>query len=80
VPRAGARGHGQGPTGRGALLGRGVAGVVREFLYDKDGNIVGADQPQAFTTDNVPHFADCNKPQGITFLTFSAIVEHFGRK
>jgi hypothetical protein len=60
--------------------GRGVAGAVHEFLYDKDGNAVGADQPQAFTADNIPHFTDCNTPQGFTFLTFSAVMELFGRQ
>lgn len=61
--------------------GRGAVGAVHEFLYDKDGNVVGADQPQALTDVNKgnPGFTDCNTPQGITFLNFSAIVELYGR-
>ena len=61
-----------------SFSGRGVAGAVHEFMYDEAGNIVGADQPQAYTAENIPHFTDCNTPQGITFLTSSAIVELFG--
>jgi hypothetical protein len=57
--------------------GRGAAGLVHEFLYDKSGNVVGADQPQALTDvdHGNPGFNDCNTAHGITFLNFSAVVE-----
>ena len=41
-----------------SFSGRGVAGAVHEFMYDEAGNIVGADQPQAYTAENIPHFTD----------------------
>jgi hypothetical protein len=58
--------------------GVGALGAVHEFMYDRQGNVVGADQPQAFTTDNAPHFTECNSPEGLTHMTFSAVVELFG--
>jgi hypothetical protein len=58
--------------------GRGVTGLVHEFLYDRNGNVVGADQPQAFTTTDVPQIPECNSTKGLTDLNFSAVVELFG--
>ena len=49
--------------------------MVNELLYDKAGNIVGADQPQVFTADNAPHFTDCTTPEGFSRGTFSSTVE-----
>jgi hypothetical protein len=67
---------------------RGVPGVARfwgdgnalvhEFLYDKDGNLVGADQPSVGPpAADDPAYINCNSPQGETDLSFSAIVELF---
>ena len=55
--------------------GPGLFGMVNELLYDKAGNIVGADQPQVFTADNAPHFTDCTTPEGFSRGTFSSTVE-----
>ena len=55
--------------------GPGVFTQVNEQLYDKDGNVVGADQPSVLTTDNAPRFTDCNTPQGFTGGTFSSTVQ-----
>jgi hypothetical protein len=67
---------------------RGLAGVTRfwgegnalvhEFLYDKDGNLVGADQPSvAPPPADDPLYINCNSPEGETDIGFSAIVELF---
>jgi hypothetical protein len=56
--------------------GPGVFGLVNELLYDRDGNVVGADQPQVLTEDNAP-FTECNTTEGFTEGTFSSIIELF---
>jgi hypothetical protein len=58
--------------------GRGVAGAVHEFMYDRSDNVVGADQPQTSTTDYATDIIGCNSSRGLTFMTFSAVVELFG--
>jgi hypothetical protein len=51
---------------------------VHEFLYDKDGNLVGTDEPLvAPPAADDPLYINCNSPQGETDLAFSAIVELF---
>ena len=57
--------------------GRGVAGAVHEFMYDPAGNVVGADQPQTSITDYPADVIGCNSPEGLTLMTFSAVVELF---
>jgi hypothetical protein len=58
----------------------GVLGVLNEFLYDKDGNIVGTDQPQVLSGINRggSELSDCNTPAGFTDGDFSSVVELFG--
>jgi hypothetical protein len=61
------------------LFGRGDAsGQVQEFLYDRHGNIVGADQPNVKIEGNsAPNSngLDCNTPQGFRRAPFSSTVE-----
>jgi hypothetical protein len=53
-------------------------GLVQGFLYDKDRNLVGTDQPSvAPPPADDPFYINCNSPQGETDLGFSAIVELF---
>jgi hypothetical protein len=59
--------------------GPGVVGFVHEFLYDKEGNIVGADQPIVGMQDeDHSQAADCATPEGFTHANFSSTIELFG--
>jgi hypothetical protein len=66
----------EGVPGVARFWGFAVAGVVHEFLYDRQGRIVGSDQPQALT--NFDHFTDCLQPEGFTAGNFSSLVEFYG--
>jgi hypothetical protein len=67
----------RGVPGVARFWGEGNA-LVQEFLYDEDGNLVGADQPSvAPPPADDPLYINCNSPQGETDLGFSAIVELF---
>jgi hypothetical protein len=67
----------KGVPGVARFWGEGNA-LVQEFLYDKDGNLVGADQPSVGPPPaGDPLYINCNSPQGETDLAFSAIVELF---
>ena len=71
---------GAGSTGFALLFCLSGAGSasVQEFLYDKDGNLVGADQPTvAPPPADDPLYMNCGSQQGETELHFSAIVELF---
>jgi hypothetical protein len=65
----------EGVPGVVRFSGGAAAAVVQEFLYDREGRIVGSDQPQALT--NYDHFTDCLRPEGFTAGNFSAIVEFY---
>jgi hypothetical protein len=70
----------RGLPGVARFWGPGGAGVVHEFLYDKDGNVVGADQPQVLSgATRGSELSDCNTPAGFTQGDFSSVVELFGR-
>ena len=69
----------KGLPGVARFRGPGVTGVVQEFLYGKDGNIVGADQPLVLAQDEGHSQAqDCATPEGFTHARFSSTVELFG--
>jgi hypothetical protein len=66
----------------------GLPGVVRwwgkgnldvpSYLYGKAGNLVGVENAQIVTKDNVPQFLDCNAPGGFTGpATFSSNIVLF---
>lgn len=59
--------------------GPGVLTMVHEFLYDRHGNIVGADQPmlQVPQPEGYSHAQDCTTPEGFTRGVFSATIELF---
>jgi hypothetical protein len=47
-------------------------------LYDREGNIVGYEQPQILTQEaGDSHLADCNTPEGFTHGHFSSVVVLF---
>src|SRR5688572_5087448 len=69
----------KGLAGVARFWGPGITGAVQEFLYDKDGNLVGADQPLILLQDeNHSQAADCASPEGFTHARFSSTVELFG--
>jgi hypothetical protein len=60
------------------LFGPGWGPQVQEFLYDRQGNIVGSDQPTVKVEGNSPpnsNSFDCNTPEGVRRLPFSSTVE-----
>ena len=62
------------------LFGPGIGPAVHEFLYDRDGNVVGSDQPLVKTFGNSPpnsNAMDCNTPDGVRQLPFSSTVEFY---
>jgi hypothetical protein len=60
--------------------GPGVAVMVHEFLYDYQGDIVGADHPllQVPQPDGYSNARDCLKQKGFTHGRFSSTVELWG--
>src|SRR5207244_13003809 len=56
----------------------GGAALSVDVLYDRDGNVVGSDQPQVLTPDNARHATDCNTPDGLRTGTFSSTIELAG--
>ena len=60
------------------LFGPGWGPQVQEFLYDRHGNIVGADQPNVKVEGNSApnsNSLDCNTPEGFRRAPFSSTVE-----
>ena len=59
--------------------GPGVLTAVHEFMYDRHGNIVGADQPmlQIPQPEGYSHGEDCATSEGFTRGVFSATIELF---
>ena len=60
------------------LFGPGWGPQVQEFLYDRQGNIVGSDQPNVKVEGNSApnsNSLDCNTPEGFRRAPFSSTVE-----
>jgi hypothetical protein len=53
--------------GRGNLL-------VPSHLYDKTGDLVGLENAQIVTQENLPRYNNCNAPGGFAYANFSSIV------
>ena len=71
----------KGVPGVDRFYGPGIAGFIHEFLYDKDGNIVGSDQPQVWSgagSEEGSEVSDCNTEAGFTDGIFSSTVEFYG--
>jgi hypothetical protein len=67
----------KGVPGVTSFWGEGNA-LVHEFLYDKEGNVVGTDDPSvAPPPADDPAYINCNSPEGVTSAGFSAVVELF---
>ena len=68
----------KGVPGVDRFYGPGIAGFVHELLYDKDGNVVGSDQPQVWTgAGEGSEVTDCNTEKGFTDGMFSSTVEFY---
>jgi hypothetical protein len=51
---------------------------VPSYLYDKDGNLVGVENAQIVTKENMPQYSDCSTPKGFTGpATFSSNIVLF---
>ena len=62
------------------LFGPGIGPQVQEFLYDRDGNVVGSDQPLVKAVGNSPpdnNAPDCNTSEGFQRSPFSSTVEFY---
>ena len=60
------------------LFGPGLGPQVEEFLYDRQGNIVGSDQPLVKAFGNTGQDStglDCSTPEGVRRVPFSSTVE-----
>jgi hypothetical protein len=70
----------KGLRGVARFSGPGSLGVVHELLFDKKGNVVGADQPliQIPQPEGYSHAQDCATPEGFTRAVFSSTVELWG--
>ena len=49
-----------------------------DLLYDKQGKVVGSDQPNVITAANVANAGACDTAEGLTRADFSATVELIG--
>jgi hypothetical protein len=70
----------RGVPGVETFWGPGLTGLVQEFLYDRNGNVVGADQPQLLTNalnddERYSHVEDCMSEDGFSRSLFSSTVE-----
>ena len=69
----------KGLRGVSTFAGPGVLAMVHEFLYDRNGEVVGADQPlvQVPQPEGNSHAEDCATPEGFVRGVFSSTVELF---
>jgi hypothetical protein len=70
----------EGVPGVTRLFGAGSGPLVHEFLYDRDGNVVGSDQPLVKAFGAGGHSSDgldCRTPEGYTRGPFSATLEFY---
>jgi hypothetical protein len=74
------QGSALGIAGVRRFVGFGVAVLGPARLYDKDGNVVGSENPQVATSENVPRFMDCGASRGFTGGTFSSVIELFASR
>jgi hypothetical protein len=62
----------------GAFGGYSAGAVAPTLLYDRAGNVVGTENADILTPENLPHLTDCGTPQGFTGGSFSSVVELTG--
>ena len=61
------------------FAGANAAGFLPSRLYDRAGNVVGSENANAFTADNVlgGPFMACSTPEGLIRGNFSSVIELF---
>jgi hypothetical protein len=69
----------RGVAGVERFWGPGTAAMTNEFLYDRDGNLVGFNNPTILNQDFVEQIVGtpnaCNSPEGFTHGRFSSTIE-----
>jgi hypothetical protein len=63
--------------------GADAGGFVPARLYDKDGNVVGSENPQLLTdatNESDPAFTSCGTAEGFKGGAFSSVIELFGSR
>ncbi len=61
--------------------GENVVGLVPALLYDRNGNVVGSENPQVLTSGTEEQnfgFQSCNTPEGFKEGNFSSVIELLG--
>jgi hypothetical protein len=66
----------KGLAGVTSFWGRGNI-LVPSYLYDKDGNLVGVENANIITQDNVSRYNNCNAPDGFNYANFNSTVVLF---
>jgi hypothetical protein len=56
------------------FAGTGVGPIGPARLYDRDGSLVASENADINTTENAPHFTECNTPKGFTEGNFSSAI------
>ena|SRR5947209_3998127 len=67
-------GRATGLPGIRSFAGVGITVLGPARLYDRDGNVVGSENPELATPENAPHFTDCTTPAGFRGGTFSSVI------
>jgi hypothetical protein len=75
-PMASFEGNVKGLAGVATYWGRGSL-LVPSYLYDGAGNLVGVENAQIVTQDNLPRYGNCIAPGGFTYANFSSTVVLF---
>jgi len=68
------QGAARGLPGVRTFAGVGLTSLGPARLYDRDGNVVASENANLNTTDNAPHFLDCNTPEGFRGGNFHSVI------
>lgn len=71
-------GAAKGIPGVKTFAGVGLTSLAPARLYDAHGNVVASENANLNTTDNVPHFLDCNTPEGFRGGNFHSVIVFTG--
>ena len=67
-------GRATGMPGVTRFAGIGLASFAPARLYDAEGNVVGSENANLNTAENIPHFTDCNTPEGFRGGNFNSVI------
>ena len=68
------QGAARGVPGVKTFAGVGLTSLAPARLYDDHGNVVASENANLNTSDNAPHFLDCNSPEGFRGGNFHSII------